>query len=90
MHAEARPGWCRSVSVHAGGSECGALLERLGSKSFAAALDAELKRVLPHIDCGSDTYTVAAAIELRNLAGDLRGRGVHKTQKAGSIKIFPV
>ena len=82
MRGEARPGWCRGVSVHAGERECGALPERCGSKSFAAALDAELKRVLPHIDCRSDAYTVAATIEVRNLAGDLRGRGVHKTKKA--------
>ena len=90
VHGEARPGWCRGVSVHAGGSECGVLLERLGSKSFAAALDAvaELKRVLPHIDCRSDAYTVAATIEVRNLAGDLRGRGVHKTKKACHLNRF--
>ena len=54
------------------------------------ALDAELQRVLPHIDCRSDGYTVAATIELRNLAGDVRGRSSCNQQKTGSIKIFPV
>ena len=76
--------------MHAGERECGALPERCGSKSFAAALDAELKRVLPHIDCGSDTYTVAAGIELRSLADDVRGQKCSNQQKTGSIKIFPV
>ena len=76
--------------MHAGGSECGALLERLGSKSFFPARDAELKRVLPHIDCRSDGYTVAATIELRSLAGDARAQKCSKTKKTGSIKIFPV
>ena len=45
------------------------------------ARDAELKRVLPHIDSCSDGYMVAARIEVRSLAGDLRGRRRWQTKK---------